>query len=347
MRQGGETRTVFPVGLLTEGRAAVVVGGGRIATRKVGLLLDAGARVTVVSPLVSETLTGLAEAGRIAVLRRRFNEHDVEGALVVFAATDDPEVNRQVLTICGVRRVLCCCVDRHWRDGDFVTPAVLRRGSLAVSISTGGRSCRQSRLIRNSLARHIASVEDADLVVVGGRAMALTAAQRKEMVLTEARIRRLGAMVMQISGCHEFMLVGSREGAELVAVASAATIASGLLARVMAVDVLPADAAYTVSGQAAFDHLALAAAGVYDETTGAGSPESRLQEAFDDAMTRAWADAMMRDWLDASLEAAAAIRRAARADAVPIAAAGRQVLREKAGWYEAIVNTFQGGNAGQ
>src|SRR5712692_101965 len=89
--------TGYPVSLSLDGRRVLVVGGGRVATRRVGDLLDAGARVEVVAPAVSAEITAWAEAGRLAVARRPFEAGDVTGAWLCVAATDDPAVNSSVV----------------------------------------------------------------------------------------------------------------------------------------------------------------------------------------------------------------------------------------------------------
>ncbi|MBT3292143.1 MAG: bifunctional precorrin-2 dehydrogenase/sirohydrochlorin ferrochelatase, partial [Victivallales bacterium] len=159
--------SVFPVALLAEGRACLVVGGGKIATRKAKLLLDADADVTVVAPEVSEELAELAHAGALRIAQRRFEPADVADMAVLFAATDDARVNRQVLELCQDQPTLVCAVDRNWGDGDFITPATVRSEGTLVSVSTGGKSCRLSRLIKDNLTRHMDLIRSADLLVLG------------------------------------------------------------------------------------------------------------------------------------------------------------------------------------
>jgi precorrin-2 dehydrogenase / sirohydrochlorin ferrochelatase len=158
MKEGRTGRTVFPIALLAERRRCVVVGGGKVAAHKVALLLDGGAEVTVVSPELGETLAGLVGAGRVTHVQRTFEPDDLQDALIVFAATDNKDANAAVLDACRERGVLCCRVDSGWRDGDFMTPAIVRSGDLTVSVSTGGRSCRQARDVKNALREWLANV---------------------------------------------------------------------------------------------------------------------------------------------------------------------------------------------
>src|ERR1035437_7896980 len=150
MRKKTVTRPILPVCMLVADKPCLVVGGGRIAARKVGHLLDAEADVTVVSPELSEEIQALARSKTIRLTARAFSESDVEGKCLVFAATDSQEVNLRVIELCHKRGVLCSAADSNWPQGDFVTPAICRKSGLVVTVSTGGRSCRQARIDRLS-----------------------------------------------------------------------------------------------------------------------------------------------------------------------------------------------------
>lgn len=149
---------MLPVSLLVAGRPCLVVGGGEIAARKTGHLLDAGALVTVVSPAACAELEELARAGRVRLVRRPFQDEDAGGKYLVFAATDDRDVNRRVLETSHARGVLCSAADSNWPQGDFVMPAITRKGGLVVTVSTGGRSCREAKMVKDRIAELIATI---------------------------------------------------------------------------------------------------------------------------------------------------------------------------------------------
>jgi siroheme synthase-like protein len=142
----------MPIDLMLEGRPCLVVGGGNVATRKIGHLLEAGAQVRVVSAALSDEGTKWAAGGRIEHIARNFRNGDVRGQLLVFAATDDAEVNRAVVACCRKRRILCNAADGNWVNADFLTPAICRKGGLTVTVSTGGRSCRLARIVKDRIA---------------------------------------------------------------------------------------------------------------------------------------------------------------------------------------------------
>lgn len=143
----------YPVMLDVTGRRAVVVGGGRVGERKVDGLLEAGAEVLVVSPEVTPALAARAEAGAIAWRRRPYLREDLDGACLVFAATDRREVNAAVLADARAAGIPCNVVDDP-EGCDFIVPAVVRRGDLVLAVSTGGASPAVARKVREALEAH-------------------------------------------------------------------------------------------------------------------------------------------------------------------------------------------------
>ncbi len=143
-----KTYSICLVGL--DQRRAVVVGGGRIATQKVAGLLEANARVTVVSPTLTAKLKALAGTERITVIDRLYRQGDLAGAFVVIAATDDPATNKAIWREAEQRGCLVNVVDDP-AHCNFIVPAVVRRGEVTVAISTGGASPALARRLRERL----------------------------------------------------------------------------------------------------------------------------------------------------------------------------------------------------
>lgn len=141
---------LYPVFLDLAGRRAVVVGGGRVAERKVLALLEAGAAVEVVSPAATEALVQAAGAGRLRWHRRPFETGDLAGAALAFAATDRREVNAAVAAEARAAGVPGNVADDP-AACDFLVPALLRRGDLLIAVSTGGASPAVARRIREEL----------------------------------------------------------------------------------------------------------------------------------------------------------------------------------------------------
>ena len=127
-----------------------VVGGGEVSARKVALLREAGARVTVVAPVLGATLSDLAHDGAIAHLSRAFKAEDVNGQHLVIAATDSGSVNRSVAEACQAQRIPVNVVDTPDLCS-FIVPAIVDRSPLLVAISTGGAAPVLARHIRAKL----------------------------------------------------------------------------------------------------------------------------------------------------------------------------------------------------
>lgn len=129
----------YPVNLLVTGRRCVVVGGGRIAARKIDALLEAGAHVHVVAPNLDTEVRAWRDEGRLTVDKRSFQSSDLDDAWLATAATDDAAVNRAVFEAGEERRIWVNAAD----DPDncsFTLMSVVRQGDLVVTIGTGGRS---------------------------------------------------------------------------------------------------------------------------------------------------------------------------------------------------------------
>jgi precorrin-2 dehydrogenase/sirohydrochlorin ferrochelatase len=146
----------YPVFLNLRGRRCVVVGGGKVAQRKVRALLRAQADVRVVSPELTARLAQLAKAGAIQVLRRRYRKGDLTARarriapLLVFAATNDPAVQQAVWKEANAIGALVNIADAP-ELSTFLVPAAFARGDLQVAISTSGASPALARSLRRRL----------------------------------------------------------------------------------------------------------------------------------------------------------------------------------------------------
>lgn len=132
------------------GRLVLVVGGGAVARRRVGGLLLAGARPTIVAPAVDAELLTLARAEGLTVHARPYRSGDVAGHDLVFAATNRRDVNERVLREAAAERVLANAADEPAASA-FQLPAVLRQGEVTVALSTGGAAPLLARRLRERL----------------------------------------------------------------------------------------------------------------------------------------------------------------------------------------------------
>ncbi len=151
VQTAADTKVWYPVNLDISGRLCLVVGGGAVAARKITSLLLSEAVVRVVSPEVCPKVRRLADEDRIEWVRRAFCDNDLDGAFLVFAATNAPQVQRQVAELARERKVLLNSAESPALS-TFLVPARIRRGDFLLAVSTGGASPALSALIKRRLA---------------------------------------------------------------------------------------------------------------------------------------------------------------------------------------------------
>jgi siroheme synthase-like protein len=137
--------------LRLDGRRCLVVGGGDVGLEKVEGLLVCGAAVTLVAPTAHEQLVELAAEGSIVWERRRYEPADLDGSFLVIAATDDSEVNIGVHEDAEARAMLVNVVDVPPLC-NFILPAIVRSGPLAIAISTAGASPALAKRMKREIA---------------------------------------------------------------------------------------------------------------------------------------------------------------------------------------------------
>ncbi len=144
----------YPIYIDIEDRAVLIVGGGAVCARKAETMMRYGARVTIVSPEITEEIAAWEQSGVLAVHRKMYMESDLEGASIVIASTDDPCVNARVARDCRRRRIPVNVVDvTHLCE--FIVPAIIEKGSIQIAISTGGKSPALARTLKEDLQRTI------------------------------------------------------------------------------------------------------------------------------------------------------------------------------------------------
>jgi len=136
----------FPVNLNLHGRPVLVVGGGRIALRKVEQLLMADADITVLSPMFVEEFTSLP----VTLVERVYAAGDVDAFRLVITATGNTPVDQQIFDECEAKGIWINSADDPDRCA-FTLPAALRRGDLMVTVSTGGASPALASWLRSHL----------------------------------------------------------------------------------------------------------------------------------------------------------------------------------------------------
>ncbi|OBY79180.1 siroheme synthase [Paenibacillus sp. KS1] len=143
---------LYPIMLKLVGKPCTVIGGGKVAARKVRHLLASGAEVKVVSPVLTAELWHFVHEGSIVHIAREYEEGDAIGALLVFAATDHCEVNERVAE--EARRCGALINIAHSPEqSDFANPGTVQHGDVHLAVSTGGASPTLTRSILAKLSK--------------------------------------------------------------------------------------------------------------------------------------------------------------------------------------------------
>jgi precorrin-2 dehydrogenase/sirohydrochlorin ferrochelatase len=140
----------YPIYLNLSKRRVVVIGGGAVAERKVESLLGTEALITVISPEVTPRLESLATHNKIEIHRRVYLSGDCIGAALVLSATDDETVSAAVFEEATSAGALVNTADQP-QLCDFIMPALVRRGDIAIAISTGGTSPALAAQLRSEI----------------------------------------------------------------------------------------------------------------------------------------------------------------------------------------------------
>ena len=170
---------VFPLFVRLDGKKCVIVGGGRVAYRKICSLLEFGADVTVVTAQATEEVRQLWKLGRIKLIYGSCFEKELENAFLVLAATSDRELNSRIYRECAARGIFVNVAD-SLEECTFIFPSVVKRSDVVIGISTSGKSPALAKQIRLRVEKIFPGgfEEVADIIA--------NARKEAEMILKEA-----------------------------------------------------------------------------------------------------------------------------------------------------------------
>lgn len=140
----------YPIMLNITNKKCLVIGGGNVAYRKILSLLEFGGTVTAIAPKFIKDIWELSKNNRIELIDRKYQKKDVQNYNLVIVATNDKMLNKEISKECIDNNIPVNVVDDK-ELSTFITPSVIRRGDLTISISTNGKSPLLSRRIREML----------------------------------------------------------------------------------------------------------------------------------------------------------------------------------------------------
>lgn len=142
----------YPVMLNLQGKKVVVIGGGKVATRKVKGMIECGAKIIIISPDVTDEIRRLVDFKKVTWKKKRFEREDIDDAFMIIAATNDSLLHERILQETK-RHQLVNVVDNPTK-GNVIIPASFHRGKLTVSISTNGAYPGLSKKLKDELSEH-------------------------------------------------------------------------------------------------------------------------------------------------------------------------------------------------
>jgi precorrin-2 dehydrogenase/sirohydrochlorin ferrochelatase len=179
------TQPVFPIALLLEGRAVLVVGSSAEATSRTQAFLDAHASPVVVSLAPSAELLAWESSGEILLHQREFEEEDLDDKWLAVLVDENAELAARMADLANERRVFFCAVDQPEHNG-YAHMAQARAGLLTIAISTAGQAPALGRRLREELERLLADSGMADFVEQLAGLRAQTPSAERRQVLGEA-----------------------------------------------------------------------------------------------------------------------------------------------------------------
>lgn len=148
----------FPMFVDISGKKVLVVGGGRIALRRVKTLLKFGPEILIIAPLVEEELRELEDQGRIRIRQRQYRPEDICGADIVLAATDDQDLNRNIWKSCREQKISVNIADDKSLC-DFYFPSVVMTEDVVIGINSGGTDPEKVKEMRRQIEKKVVRAE--------------------------------------------------------------------------------------------------------------------------------------------------------------------------------------------
>lgn len=144
---------MYPIMMQVKNKPIIVVGGGKVAARKINTLLPEGPNITVISSSLHETI----DQTKVTWLKKHYETGDLIGAALIFACTNDDQVNEQVLADAADSQWVNVTSDKT--ISEFFNVATTKVNDLSVSVSTGGVSPTRAKKIRQKIADYLRDLE--------------------------------------------------------------------------------------------------------------------------------------------------------------------------------------------
>lgn len=169
-------------------KKVVVIGGGKIAARRVNTLLDFAGEIFVVAPEADETVLKLAEEGRIAYEKRPYKAGDLDGADIVLASTDNSSLNDEIYAECK-RRNITVNVASDKEKCDFHFPGIVKKDSIVIGVNAGGNDHRGAKEMRLKLQKYLDSERQGKTANMEKKVITIGSRESKLAVIQSEMVR--------------------------------------------------------------------------------------------------------------------------------------------------------------
>ncbi|WP_169908384.1 NAD(P)-dependent oxidoreductase [Metabacillus halosaccharovorans] len=149
---------MLPLHIDVNNRQVLVIGGGKIAYRRLVLFLDEGANITVISPEIINDIEDLSQKKQILWKQKKVELSDLQQAFIIVAATNDPAVNEWVSENVNNHQLVNVASDMT--KGNFIVPKSVKKGRLSISVSTNGASPKRAK----EICEHLSSQFDEEYI---------------------------------------------------------------------------------------------------------------------------------------------------------------------------------------
>ena len=204
------------------------------------------------------------------------------------------------MDLCRDANILCCSVDKNWHESTFITPASFKENELTVSISTGGKSCRYARLVKDNIKRCLSTSENSELLLIGTDHRYIPLEER-ELLHTSINNNDTPKMLSLIVGIHEFMIINTCNRIEIFCLTKPDSNIEKILLKLMNFDILKNSKYYIKRGFEAFKHLTLVTSGIYSQLIGENHIASQIKEAFALSEKNQWSGGILKSCVESAI----------------------------------------------
>jgi siroheme synthase-like protein len=273
----------YPINLMLENKTCLVVGGGKVAARKINDLLAASTYIKVVSLKFIKDIASLAHNKNVELFSKNYTPDDLDGVFLVYAATNNNNLNRQIMECAKQRDIICCGIDTNWPYGDFITPASACYNNTVFSFSTNGQHCVKAKFIKNIVADYLRSIYEPEIVVIGIDHTNTTIEKLDAVQKAAYRLPlNMKKWLNKLNGIYEFSILKTCNRLEIITLMNYDTELIEIVKGLPGFNEVSSSSIYSYRGFDAFKYLCTLASGIHSQIIGENHITFQLKRALID-----------------------------------------------------------------